>query len=103
MSIIGGGALSRTWCQIFADVLNRRIKQVQDPKEAGAKGAAIVAAVALGHIKRFEDAEKLVRIDEVFEPNPENVKLYEEILKEFKNIYKNNCKMCRRLNAGKCL
>ena len=103
INIIGGGALSRTWCQIFADVLNRRMKQVCDPKEAGAKGAAIIAAVALGHIKRLEDAERLVRIDEVFEPNLENLKLYEGIFKEFKNIYKNNCKMCHRLNAGKCL
>jgi sugar (pentulose or hexulose) kinase len=88
---------------MHADVLNRRMKQVCDPKEAGAKGAAIIAAVALGHIKRFKDAEKLVRIDEVFEPNLENVKLYAGIFKEFKNIYKSNCKMCRRLNAGKCL
>jgi xylulokinase len=103
INIIGGGALSRTWCQIFADVLNRRMKQVCDPKEAGAKGAAIIAEVALGHMKRLEDAERLVRIDGVFEPNPENAKLYEGIFEEFKNIYKNNHKMCRRLNEGKCL
>ncbi len=77
------------------------MKQVHDPKEAGAKGAAIIGAIALGYIKRFEDAEKLVRIDEVFEPNPENVGLYEGIFKEFKNIYKNNRKMYRRLNSGK--
>jgi len=103
IKIIGGGALSRTWCQIFADVLNRRMKQVHDPKEAGARGAAIIAAFALGHIKRLEDAERLVRVDEVFEPNPQNAELYEGIFKEFKNIYKNNCKMCRRLNSEKCL
>ncbi|MCW4051925.1 MAG: xylulose kinase, partial [Candidatus Bathyarchaeota archaeon] len=58
---------------------------------------------ALGHIKRLEDAERLVRVDEVFEPNPQNAELYEGIFKEFKNIYKNNCKMCRRLNSEKCL
>jgi len=65
--------------------------------------AAIIAAVALGYVKRFEDAEKLVRIDKVFEPNPKNVKLYEGIFKEFKNIYKNNRQMYRRLNSGKSL
>jgi xylulokinase len=101
INLIGGGALSSTWCQIFADVLNRRIKQVHDPKEAGAKGAAIIASVALGYIKRFEDAEKLVRIDKVFEPYPKNVKLYKEIFKEFKNIYRNNQQMYHRLNSGR--
>jgi len=103
INLIGGGAVSNSWCQIFADVLNRRIKQVHDPKEAGAKGAAIIAMVALGHITRFEDTEKLVRIDKVFEPNPENAKLYEEIFKEFQNVYKNNKQMYRRLNSEKPL
>jgi len=103
INMIGGGPLSPTWSQIFADVLNRRIKQVHDPKEAGAKGAAVIAAVGLGYIEKLEDAEKLVRIDKVFDPNPNNVETYEEIFEEFKNIYKNNQKMYRRLNSGKAL
>jgi len=77
INIIGGGALSSVWCQIFADVLNRPIGQVHDPEEAGAKGAAIAGVVALGYIKHFEDAAKLVKIDNAFEPNPKNVQIYE--------------------------
>jgi xylulokinase len=101
INIIGGGAISNVWCQIFADVLNRRIKQVQDPKEAGAKGAAIIAMIALGNVKSFEEAAELVRIKNVYEPNQKNVRVYEEIFNEFRGIYKNNRKMYRRLNAGK--
>jgi len=98
INIIGGGAISNIWCQIFADALNRKINRVRDPKEAGAKGAAIIATVALGHIKNFEEAEKLVKIESVYEPNPKNASVYEEIFREFKSIYKNNMKMYHRLN-----
>lgn len=101
INIIGGGAISNVWCQIFADALNRRINQVQDPKEAGAKGAAIIAMVALGYVKGFEEAAELVKINNIYEPNPENAKVYEKIFEEFKGIYKNNRQMYRRLNAGK--
>ena len=98
INIIGGGAISDVWCQIFADALNRRVRRVYNPKEAGAKGAALIAMVALGYLKSFEEAEKLVKIDAVYKPNPRNVSIYEKIFREFKNIYKNNRKMYRRLN-----
>jgi len=101
INMIGGGAFSSVWCQIFADVLNRPIRQVHDPKEAGAKGAAVIAMVALGYLKQFEDAAKLVKIDHVFEPNPKNVQIYEQIFDEFKNIYRNNKQIYRRLNSRK--
>jgi xylulokinase len=101
INIIGGGAFSKVWCQIFADVLNRRIRQVHDPKEAGAKGAAIIAMVALGYIKGFEETVNLIKIDDEYEPNPKNVQIYERIFDEFKNIYKNNKQIYRRLNSEK--
>ncbi len=100
VNIIGGGALSDVWCQIFADVLNRSINRVCDPKEAGARGAAIIAMIALGYQKSFEDAENLVKIDAVFKPYRKNVTAYEKIFREFKSIYKNNRAMYRRLNVG---
>ncbi len=100
INIIGGGALSAIWCQIFADVLNRRIRRVCNPKEASAKGAALIAMVALGYLKNFEEAEKVVKIDNVYEPNPRNISVYEKIFREFRKIYKNNRRMYRRLNLG---
>lgn len=100
IKIVGGGALSNIWCQILADVLNRNINRVYDPQEAGAKGAAIIAMIALGHLKTFNDAENLVKVEAVFKPDPKNVAVYEEIFKEFKGIYKNNKAMYRRLNIG---
>ncbi len=31
ITIVGGGGRSSLWCRIFADVLNRRIRQAKDP------------------------------------------------------------------------
>src|SRR5690606_9439242 len=51
LHMIGGGANSDLWCQIHADVLGREIRQVADPIRANARGAALLAAVALGHVR----------------------------------------------------
>lgn len=97
VNIIGGGARSDIWCQIYADVLNRTIRQVKDPIMANARGAAFIAAVALGFCS-FEDIPRLVQYSKTFIPNPDNRKLYDTLYKEFINLYKNNKAMSRRLN-----
>ncbi|PWI49329.1 xylulose kinase [Candidatus Heimdallarchaeota archaeon B3_Heim] len=97
LNIIGGGARSDVWCQIYADVLNRTIRQVKDPIQANARGAALIASVALGYIE-FEDIPNLTQISQTFTPNPENVKLYDSLFKEFLLLYKNNKKAYHRLN-----
>ncbi len=97
VNIIGGGAQSDIWCQIYADVLNRTIRQVKDPIMANARGAAFIAAVGLGYCS-FEDIPDLVQYSNTFEPNPENHELYSKFYSEFLNIYKNNKTMYKRLN-----
>ncbi len=97
LNIIGGGAQSDVWCQIYADVLERTIRQVKDPIYANARGAALIGAVGLG-LCTFDDVPNLVQISKTFHPIPENRGLYDELYKEFLNIYKNNEKMYARLN-----
>ena len=45
--LLGGGAQSALWCQMYADVLDRPVEQVRDPLLAQLRGAALLAAVAL--------------------------------------------------------
>lgn len=96
--IVGGGASSDIWCQIHADVLNRTIKQVKDPIQTNARGAAFIASVGLGYIT-FEDIPKYIQIKKTFKPNPENRKIYDQLFAEFLNIYKNNKSIFKRLNS----
>ncbi len=97
LNIIGGGAQSNVWCQIYADVLNRTIRRVKDPIQANARGAAFIASVALGYIT-FDDIPNLIQYSRTFQPDLKNVKTYDRLFKEFLTIYKSNRKMYKRLN-----
>ncbi len=97
INMIGGGAKSNIWCQIYADVLNRTIRQVKDPIQANARGAAFIASVGLGYIT-FDDIPKFIKYENTFTPNPKHREIYDELFEEFKTIYKNNKEMYSRLN-----
>ncbi|UCC18557.1 MAG: FGGY-family carbohydrate kinase [Promethearchaeota archaeon] len=97
INIIGGGAQSNIWCQIFADVLNRKIKQVSDPIQANARGAAFIASVGLGYLK-WDEIQRCCEISNIFTPNPDNRKIYDKLFNEYLNIYKIMGKTYKRLN-----
>ena len=97
LNIIGGGATSNVWCQIFADVLNRTIKQVKDPIQANARGAAFIASVGLGYLT-WDQIPDLIQFSNIFKPNPENRVVYDKLFNEFTNIYKIMKKTHKRLN-----
>jgi len=97
LNMIGGGAQADIWCQIMADVMNLPIRQMKDPIRANSRGAALTAAVALGEMT-FDDIHKNVQVANTFSPNPDNRAIYDELYKEFLNIYKNNKAMYSRLN-----
>ncbi|MFX0115031.1 MAG: FGGY-family carbohydrate kinase [Candidatus Hodarchaeota archaeon] len=97
LNIIGGGAQSDAWCQIYADVLNRTIRQIQDPIQANARGAAFIASVAMGFIT-FDKIPESIQVAKVFHPNPKHSKIYDQLFKEFLQIYKRNKAIYHRLN-----
>ncbi|MFX0050766.1 MAG: FGGY-family carbohydrate kinase [Candidatus Hermodarchaeota archaeon] len=100
MNIIGGGAQSDIWCQIYADVLNRTIRQVKDPIQANARGAAFIASVALGYIT-FKEIPNLIEFSGIFKPIQTHTEIYNKIFKEFLLLYKNNKAAYQRLNRGR--
>lgn len=97
INIVGGGAQSDVWCQIFADVMNLEIKQVTDPVYANARGAAWIGAVGLGEIQ-FSDIPRLVQFRRLYQPQPQNRALYEEKFAVFKLIYRQMKGVYARLN-----
>lgn len=96
---IGGGARSEIWSQIFADVLGRAIEQVADPVNANVRGAAMVAAVAIGDLD-FDQVPDRVAVARTFQPDPLVSGQYDRIFAEFVGLYKNNRKAHARLNAA---
>jgi xylulokinase len=100
LAMIGGGAMSDAWCQIFADVLDVRIRQLKDPVKANARGASFIGAVGLG-LLRFEDVPGLVEVERSYEPNGANRQLYDDLFGTFTEFHKRLAPLYRRLNGGK--
>lgn len=85
--IAGGGAQSEVWCQIFADVLNCPIRQVADPLHVNTRGAALIAALAIG---RRSTADVAPPVTAIFQPRREHIHVYDELFRAFKQIYRQN-------------
>ena len=99
INIIGGGAKSDLWCQIFADVLQREIRQVSEPIHANARGAAFIALVGLGEIS-FDDIPALVQYEKTFSPTAKNISIYNELFQAFVDLYKANRSVYQKLNQA---
>ncbi len=83
----GGGAKSRVWMQMKADVLNVPVTALTT-SEAGATGSAMLVGLALGLYPSLEGAaEKMVKVREVFQPRPEVHQRYEAVYQRYKKLY----------------
>jgi xylulokinase len=100
LNAVGGGAGSAVWCQILADVLGVTIRQVRDPIQVNARGAALIGAVGLG-LTTFEAVGREADIAAVFQPRPENRAVYDEAYDTFLALYKANRDVYRRLDASR--
>jgi xylulokinase len=98
INMVGGGAVSNIWCQIFADILNRPVRQVRDPIQANVRGAAFIAAVGLGLIS-YDDVPDRTEYQSEYQPKAAHRDIYDTCFREFVNIYRQNKAIYRRLNA----
>ena len=98
LRLVGGGARSDLWCQVLADVTDRRIVRVTDPWFAGLRGAALFAALSCGRIRR-EDIRGLVPTDEPFRPDPRHRATYDSLTRELPKLYASQRGFFRRTNG----
>jgi FGGY-family pentulose kinase len=83
----GGGAKSRLWLQIHADVLNMPL-QLPRESEACALGSALVAAVHSGHYASLaEAAGQMVQMAGVVEPRTEHKRIYDYYYQKYLASY----------------
>jgi xylulokinase len=99
LRVLGGGAQSDLWCQIHADVLDRRVERVADPAFAQLRGTALYALVALGRL-RPEEVPGRVPAAQAFDPDPATVAVLSPLYREFAATYGRLKGMYRRLNGG---
>jgi xylulokinase len=86
--VVGGGAQSRLWRQIKADVTGLPIALPQTT-ETTALGAGMLALVGAGLCGSLaEAAEQVVKIVDVIDPNPEAQRIYEEHYQLYQETYR---------------
>ncbi len=86
----GGGARSKVWLQIKADILGCEIIPVQI-EETGAMGSAILGFAAVTGEKPTEIASRFLRYAESVRPNPGHAEIYNrryELYKQLRAFYK---------------
>ena len=98
--MIGGGARSQVWAQIFADVMQREIRQMADPIHANIRGVVYLAAVALGRL-RPRDIGELAPVTRTLAPDRAARAVHDELFAEFVNLYKRNKGIYARLNRAR--
>jgi len=85
--ICGGGAKSPLWKEMFADILNMELDNVETEEGPG-YGGAILAAVACGKFSSVKEAaEKLVKVTSTVKPEPEIAECYETRYQTFRKLY----------------
>jgi len=85
--ICGGGAKSKLWKKMFANILNMEIDTITSEEGPGL-GGAMLAAVACGEYASVEEiAEKMVHVNATVKPDPEIAARYEAQYQKFVKIY----------------
>ncbi len=97
ITMVGGAARSGVWGQIFADVLDRNVRCAARPIDVNLRGAGLLGAHALGHL-RLDDLAAAVPIDRVHEPDPATGTLHDGRFREFLAFHRANRRALRRLN-----
>lgn len=87
LAVVGGGAKSRLWLQIKADILGRPVHTLQ-VREAACLGAAILAGTAAGVYRSVDEGvNQAVRPQETFAPEPRMSARYAEKYAVYQQLY----------------
>jgi xylulokinase len=95
---IGGGAVSKKWLQIKADILNRKITTLKN-HEAASLGAALLAGLAIGEYPSYKNAvESTIETDRYIKPNKNNNETYKRRYAIYKDLYESNKTILHRIS-----
>lgn len=86
-TVIGGGAKSRVWMQILADVCGVTVAIPENTTAGTSIGGAIIAGVGCGLFEDYSVAKRFLRIGERVEPNPGTRERYRERQEAFEAAY----------------
>ncbi len=81
-----GGAKSKFWCQIAADVIGSPIRSYAS-HPGSAMGVAFLAGMAAGVFESWEDIHRCLGKADHYTPNPENTAIYQKSYGIYRDLY----------------
>ncbi len=94
----GGGAVSSEWAQIMADIMDRPVHQLAEPRFVNNRGTAFLAFEELG-VASLSDVDKVCRIGQTYHPKPENRDTYDRLFEQFVVAWDQNRPIFEALNG----
>jgi xylulokinase len=95
--LLGGGAQSSLWCQIYADTLDREVRQIDQPLLAQCRGAGLLAGAALGQYSLSDLPPPTATI---FHPSRDDARFMVARAEEMKSMYERDKAWSRRHNTA---
>ncbi len=86
MLIVGGGAKSKVWMQIFADVYNTKIEKTNIDQQAATLGAAALAFNGAGVWSGYQQLDKIHCTEALYSPTEDAVRYAEEVYPRFEKL-----------------
>jgi len=87
MMVIGGGAQSKIWRQMMADIYDVEITIPNYLEEATSMGAAVLAGIGAGVFADFSVTERFIKIVDRVQPIAENREKYRKLMPVFDDAY----------------
>lgn len=81
---MGGGAKSRVWSKIKADILGKAVV-VEKVQEAASKGAMLLASYAIGARKSLIEEKREVLFE--YQPDSKNYEIYNRVYEIYNQLY----------------
>jgi len=85
--LAGGGAQSRLWRQMIADVFGLPVAKLRT-EEQSSLGAALMAGAGIGMFDIVKTSRQWVKYDNAVDPDANNREKYHQALSLFRTIYK---------------
>jgi xylulokinase len=86
--MIGGGAKSKLWMQILADVFDAHILTAWSQADSVTSlGVALAAGVGIGVYKNLDEASANIKVSETIAPLRNNVSMYNHLFAKYTNLY----------------
>ncbi|TPW91148.1 carbohydrate kinase, partial [Schumannella luteola] len=85
--VVGGGASSRVWMQMLADVLGRVVEVPERPRYTGVIGAQFCSVVALGEAADLSSVDRTEQSVTRFDPDPAAHEIYTRLHRIYTGIH----------------